>query len=340
MALSNIGGAEPSTITFKLATVTHDRGSTTEHQEIVVLGGQSSSLAIAVLTDTTPASTAYGLVVREAVPQSTGPFAVSSIAGPVTVRSSRADALVSVYQSSQAELRATIYQSTASELNVTVAGYVAPSTTVAVSTGSVRVHQSTAADLNVTVAGYVAPSTTVAVSTGSVRVHQSTAADLNVTVAGYSTTVNVSSLAGAVQARNFTSSGGSIEGSTGTPAAGALGLHIRPVLGSIQSTSILVNIGTGGGSTVLISSGAVTNRIFAMSVMSTVVGVSSCAFLSSAAKERWGLLIGSGSSGITGANLAVSPPAWLFATDASEALNFSASSTGLYRVSISYWQEA
>lgn len=85
-----------------------------------------------------------------------------------------------------------VHQSTAADLNVTVAGYIAPSTVVSVSTGSVRVHQSTAADLNVTVAGYVAPSTVVTVSTGSVRVHQSSAADLNVTVAGYSTVVSLS----------------------------------------------------------------------------------------------------------------------------------------------------
>jgi hypothetical protein len=182
------------------------------------------------------------------------------------------------------------------------------------------VYQSTQADLRATV-------------------YQSTAADLNVTVAGYSTTVTVSSLAGAVQARVYTSSGGAIEGSTGTPGVGVLGLHVREALPVRASTSILVNMQTAGGSTTLLSSAAALKwRVYGFSVTSTVVGVSSCAFLSSN-KERWGLLLGSGSSGISGANLAVSMPTSLFETDAAEALGFSASSSGLYRVSIAYWQD-
>lgn len=209
------------------------------------------------------------------------------------------------------------------------------------STG-VRVINSSAGDLNVTVAGYVAPSTIVTVSTGSVRVHQSTAGDLNVTVAGYvapSTTIAVSSLSGAVQARTFTSSGGSLEGSTTAPALGVLGLHTRECLPTRLSTRILCLIQTAGGSTVLVSSAAnVRHRVSAFAVTSTVVGFSSVAFLSSG-NERWGFLLGSGSSGITGANLAVSQPGSLFETAVNEALNFSASSTGLYSVAISYFTE-
>lgn len=170
ITFSNIGLAEPSTITNRAAAVTIARGSTNEQQEILCIGDGQSSLGVAVVTDTTPASTAFGVVVREAAP-STGPIAVSSIAGPVTIRSSAANALVSVYQS------------TAADLNVTVAGY---STTVNVSSvGGAVIVRSSAAD-------------------ALVSVYQSTAADLNVTVAGYSTTVNVSSLAGAVTVRNST----------------------------------------------------------------------------------------------------------------------------------------
>lgn len=271
---------------------------------------------------------------------------VSSLAGAVVVRSSAASLL------------ATIYQSTAADLNVTVAGYVAPSTLATVRQSTIgdfkaAVYQSTAADLNVTVAGY---STTVNVSSlaGAVivrssaasllgTVYQSTAADLNVTVAGYSTTVNVSSLAGAVTARTHTSSGGAVEGSTSTPSTGSvLGLNVRPVQPSgRQSTTILVLNQTADGSTTLISSAAALRHfVSAYSITSTVVGPSSCAFRSSAAIERWGLLLGSGSSGITGANLAVSQPGFLFATDAANALTFSASSTGHYKVSLTWFTEA
>ena len=117
-----------------------------------------------------------------------------------------------------------VHQSTAADLQVTT-------TPVAGSTWNVRPLQSTYTDLNglmrladrdtsTNIAAILnaipastvyalavrevggGGSTQVSVSTGSVRVHQSTAADLNVTVAGYSTTVNVSSLAGAVVMRS------------------------------------------------------------------------------------------------------------------------------------------
>lgn len=390
---NNIAGAEPSTVTFRVGTVTISRGSTAEHQEILVLGDPISSLAQARVLAAAPASTDWGVVVRQegyVAPSTT--VAVST--GSMRVhQSTAADLLATVspaagstwavrpLQSSQADLRATVYQSTAADLNVTVAGY---STVVNVSTGSVRVHQSTAADLNVTVAGY---STVVSVSTGSVRVHQSSAADLNVTVAGYSTVVSVStgsvrvhqstaadlqatvtpvagstwavrplqssaadlqvtatqnSTAWSVLARVTTSSGGGIEGSTASPAAGVIGLHTREALSSLQSTTILCLIQTAGGSTTIISSAAgLSYKVYAYSITSTVTAMSSVAFLSSAAIERWGLILGSGSSGITGANLAIPPigGAFLFRTDQANALQFSASSTGLYRVSVSWITE-
>lgn len=121
---SNIDIEESSTISASVGTVTLVRGTTNERQEILCLGDPDTSNALAAILNTGPASTAWGLVVREAVPTT-------------SVR---------------------VAQSSAADLNVTVAGY---STIATVSTGSVRVHQSTAADLNVTVAGY---STTVNVS--------------------------------------------------------------------------------------------------------------------------------------------------------------------------------
>src|SRR3990167_7048163 len=84
ITFTNIGLAEPSTITNRVAAVTIPRGSTNEQQEILCLGDGQSSLGIAVVTDTTPASTAFALVVREAVPQSTT-VAVSSLGGVVSI---------------------------------------------------------------------------------------------------------------------------------------------------------------------------------------------------------------------------------------------------------------
>lgn len=342
-----------------------------------------------------------------ALPASGGPVAGGTPTNPISVRA---------------------VQSTAGDLNVTVAGYVAPSTTVAVSTGSVRVHQSSAADLNVTVAGYVAPSTVVSVSTGSIRVHQSTAADhlvtvyqstaaalqatvtpaagstwsvrplqssasnllmtayqstaadLNVTVAGYvapSTIVTVStgsirvhqstaanhlvtvyqstaadqlvtvyqSTAAALQAtvRLNTSSGGALEGSTAAPAAGVIALAVREVLGTILSTTVLVTSTASTALYTLVSSAAnVRHKVFAYAVTSTHTRPSTLVFVSSNANDKWALQLGSGSSGITGANLAIAPPAWLFHTEVNEALRVrfedgsSAASTQVVRVSIAY----
>ena len=215
MAFNNLGLQEPSTITARVGTVTIARGSTTEHQEIMVLGDVSSSNAIARVLAATPASTEFGLAVR-VVEQPSTTVAVSSIAGAVTVRSSAANALVTVYQSTAADLQATVAQAS-TVWQVQVGGYVAPSTTVNVSSlsGKVQVVNSSAADLNVTVAGY---STTVNVSSLAGRVttapsdtnwassagfHFDSSGALNIAgTFSASTTVNVSSLAGKVQVVN------------------------------------------------------------------------------------------------------------------------------------------
>lgn len=122
-------------------------------QEILCVGDPEveSSLGIARVIAGVPDSSHAGLVVRQVGHSTT--VNVSSLAGPVIVRSSAADALVTVYQSTVGALRAAAYQSTVGDLRASV-------------------YQSTAADLNVTVAGLVAPTTTA-------TVRQSTYSDLN-----------------------------------------------------------------------------------------------------------------------------------------------------------------
>src|SRR3990167_5791005 len=61
---SNVGGADPSTITFRVGTVAIARGSTTEQQEILVLGDPESSVALAAVVATAPAGNAFALAVR------------------------------------------------------------------------------------------------------------------------------------------------------------------------------------------------------------------------------------------------------------------------------------
>jgi hypothetical protein len=99
----------------------------------------------------------------------------------------------------------------------------------------------------------------------------------------------------------------------------------------------------------LVSSAASTRfAVYAYSITSTASGLITVDFMSSGAGNGggstgniWSLDLGSQSSGITGANLAVSPPAWLFRTSASEPLNMRLSSTNVQvRVSLSWFTTA
>jgi hypothetical protein len=65
VAFNNLGLQEPSTITARVATVTIQRGSTLEHQEILVLGDPTSSNAVAAVTNAAPSTSVYGLAVRQ-----------------------------------------------------------------------------------------------------------------------------------------------------------------------------------------------------------------------------------------------------------------------------------
>src|SRR6185295_13963547 len=64
ITFSNIGLAEPSTLTKVVASVVIARGSTNEHQEVLVIGDPSDSLAMSRVLAAKPASTEYGQVVR------------------------------------------------------------------------------------------------------------------------------------------------------------------------------------------------------------------------------------------------------------------------------------
>lgn len=281
MAFGKIDGAEPSTVTFSLRTVTHDIGGATQHQEIVTLGGAVSSLAVAEVTNATPASTAWALAVRDVVPQST---------------------------------------------------------VVSVSTGSVRVHQSTGADLQATVAqGSTVWAVQLSSLAGRVLVDQ------NSTV----WVVQVSSVAGIVTVNNNDGAGNALASATAQPSTNARGLVVRPVVNGILSTTVVITSTNSTALYDLISSVAGTrHKVFAYFVGSTHTSPSTLVFVSSNVIDRWAVNFGSGSSGITGANLALSPPAWLFNTDVANALRVrieggsSAASTVIARISLSWFGEA
>lgn len=239
---SRIGGAEPSTITFKAATVTQTRNSSVMHQEIISLGDPDSSNAIAAVLNTTPASTAWGIVTR--------PVGTQTIQG-----------------------------------NSTVFQGGAPWT--------------------------IAGNSTVKQGSGDIW---------SVAVAG------------------------SVDSSQYLPVRLTNGSAFTTVdLPSIQSTTVTLNSSASTALYALVSSAAgVRHKVFAYHVTSTATAATKLVFQSSnGGAVKFHVGFGSGSSGVTGANLAVSPPAWLFATAANEALNATISSTGVnVDVSISYFTEA
>jgi hypothetical protein len=117
-------GLPVNLVAGSVSTETTVRQSTyTDLNTLTRLADRDASTQVANVANTTPASTAYALVVREAA-HSTGPFSIST--GSVRV-----------------------HQSSAADLNVTVAGY---STVVAVSSiGGAVIVRSTAADFGATV---------------------------------------------------------------------------------------------------------------------------------------------------------------------------------------------
>jgi hypothetical protein len=230
------------------------------------IADRDQSTQVAAVLNAAPVSTTYGLVTRDL---STGPFAISSIAGPVTMRSSAANALITAYQSSAADLQAT----------VTLA------------------------------------------STGNT-----------------------------VTARVTTSSGGGVEGSTTAPAVGVTGLHVRQVFPTMQSTTIVITSTNSTAIYPVISSAAgVRHKVYAYFVGSTHTNPSTLIFCSSASGSdfhHWAVNFGSGSSGVTGANLALTPPGYIFAGVTANALNVkveggsSAASTVVVRVALAWFDEA
>lgn len=113
ITFGNIAGEESATVTFRVATVAIGRGSTTEQQEILVLGDPQSSLGLARVLAAPPASTEYGLGVRII----SGPSSAGDLVFRPAFSSTSADNPVrAVWSSTLSDNRAIVYQSTAGDL--------------------------------------------------------------------------------------------------------------------------------------------------------------------------------------------------------------------------------
>lgn len=240
-------------------------------------------------------------------------------------------------------------QSSAADLQATV-------TPVAGSTWNVRPLQSSAADLQATV-------TPAAGSTWSVRPLQSSQADLRVTVyqssrAELLNTVYQSSrtelLATVYQSSqsefkvtsyNADVNGALIESSTkavgvaGTANSTMRGLAVRQCLPALQ-TFASSNTFTSSAATIASSNAATVAYVYAYSITSTNQSPTKIAFYTGTGTLRWPIVLAAISSAVTGANLAVSPPAYLFAGSTGTALTLNIPSSGVgWKVGVSYWTE-
>jgi hypothetical protein len=230
-----------------------------------------------------------------------------------------------------------------------VAGYVAPSTIVTVSTGSVRVHQSTATDLLARVNQGVGNSS--AGDRWRVNAANSSAVDyIPVRFVDSSGTGFLSpgvefvdaSTASVLSAPGLTYSNSSNDTMRLVGVTQPLPVQVVKTTRTLLSVSSTITSTASTAFYALVAGSASTiHRVFAYSITSTAVTPMAVEFLSATNTVLWGVDVGSASSGVTGANLAVTPPGSLFQTAASAALNIRLGSTGVQvRISAGYFSES
>lgn len=281
MTFGHIAGAEPSTITFKAATITQTRNSSVMHQEIVTLGDPLSSLGVATILAAAPRSTEYGLTVRIAG----GPSSVADLAVRAVLSSTSADNPVTAAQGTNPWLTQPTFP----------AGYISSNAQSGNSSGL-----------------------TVRPVWSSSGVDQPVRALLSSTSAD--NPVNAS------QVGAWTVTATIPMQSSGAPSSNSSGLITREVIDtvlSVASTNFFA-----GSSLVAVNSTATGQRckVHAFTVTSTVTGTLKIGFYGGSSL-KWPIVLQALSGGIAGANLAVSPPAYLFACAAGSSMTLRTPST-------------
>jgi hypothetical protein len=121
------------------------------------------------------------------------------------------------------------------------------------------------------------------------------------------------------------------------------GLVVRQAYPDLQSTCFSTLGNNSTSSTIVSSAAGVRHKVYAFAITSTMNGgaANTITFASSLGSPIWHGVMRAISSGITGIQQAVTPPAWLFATAVANPLVFKVTgSTGSYHVSFSYFSEA
>lgn len=126
--------------------------------------------------------------------------------------------------------------------------------------------------------------------------------------------------------------------------AGAVDTGTRRVVQANGAGKTILSTGgsaSTSGSNTLVAAGTNKLKVFAFSLSTTSTTAMTCIFQSgTGGTELWRVVLQAGTSVSTGANLAVSPPAWLFATGSATLLNLNLSSGNAVHWSVSYFDEA
>lgn len=295
MAFGNIGLAEPSTITKVVAAVTMARGSTTEYQEILCIGDQTSSLGIMMVTATPPASTAFGAVVRIA----SGPSSAADLQMRPVFSSTNTDNPVRAVLSS-------------TNTDNPVRAFQGPGNSSLADRWLVNAANSSAADyhgvrlVDSSGTGYHGPTNPVPISL--------TDSSNAVVKAGDSvnSAVRVNVVAGAAS--------GSTNVTFSTPS---LSLYSASTTGQSSATTIVS------------SNAATVGFVMGYKITSTVTGPVNAGFYSGSTLV-WPVLLWA-DGGVPKDGEVTSYPSYLFKGSTGQPLTFNVSSTGAYRLAVTYW---
>lgn len=343
---SFIGGAEPSTLTFKAATVTQTRNSSVKHQELISLADPDSSLAVAAVLAGNPASTAWGLVVRGAGPfATTGDSTCVQGTNPWTIAG---NSTVVVSQFAAALISSAVQAGGSSALNVRnvwssthadqpVQASILNGNSSVIIHGDSTVIQGT----NPWLCAITSPLSSAAPNAGD--------SGVIVRQVGYSTIVSVAAFpanSSQVEVRALPANSSQVEvrnavalsaaNSSGFPSSGSSGLVVRQVW-DIRATAASTNAMSASTAFSVASSAVGKVYVTAYSITSTVQAPTVLRFMSGSTL-LWPVVLAALSSAVTGVNLSGYP--FLFVSPAAGrplTLNIASTVAG-FRVGVSYFR--
>jgi len=322
----HISGAEPSTVTFKAATITQTINSSVMHKEVIILGDPQSSIGCAVVKAAAPVSTEFGLVVRIAG----GP---SSAADLAMTASQGTSPWVVAGASTVAILSPTSTAAPASNDTGVVVRQVGYSTIVSVANTVTIAGNSTV--VQGTSPWTIAGNSTVVVASGNSSVIITSGNSSVIVTSGNSSVIvtsgNITSTC--VQGTNPWVVAEVMQSSV-LPSSGSSGVIVRQVwddrltaksTNAFASTSLTINSSAAG----------IRAYVTAYTITSTVAAATKIAFYDGSTMI-WPIQLQAVSSGVSGANLSAYP--YLFHGDQARALTLQTpSSVAGVRVGVSYF---